>query len=140
MRNGRETIVSLKDIAPCVTDTYVNETFDEIVHQFSEICNNTVNTDQKGNENCCPDITHDVTNNVNSFEVPSEPTQNALHLPRSEPSTNDNSCGLRIGLCVLVKRLTATVQYLTCNCKVIFLVLFVKFFFIFLVRGECSRC
>ena len=60
----RETTISLKDIAPSVTNTCVNKPSAEIADQFSEICNNIVNMSLKKNKNGFPDIMHDVTDNV----------------------------------------------------------------------------
>ena len=95
MPNGRETTVSLKDVAPYVADTSANESPVEIDEHFSENCNNTFDTSQKESENSFPGVLHDVNDNVDTIEVSNEPVQNVPHLSRSEPSINNSAEGLR---------------------------------------------
>ena len=92
-------------LPPCVTDTCVNEFSAEIFDQFSEICDNIVDTGQKENENGFPDIMHDAIDNVaDSIEVP-------LKMSLIHHALNHRLMivlKVCIGFRVFVKRLTTT--------------------------------
>lgn len=100
MPNGRESTVSLKDIAPCVTDTCINESLAENVKQDFKTCDVTRNLGQEENEKCDANdntsVVKDTADNVaDSIDVQKETAPSTSHSSGSEPSMNNSSQGLR---------------------------------------------